>query len=292
MKLLVIGAKGQVGRELMGQGQDHGFSMDGLDIEDLDITDALAVVMAIRKHGPGIVINAAAYTAVDQAETDSSGIFAVNCNGVANLARSCAEGDIPLIHISTDYVFDGESATPYQESDTPNPLNIYGKSKLAGEQEVRHLCRKYVILRTSWLFSSHGQNFVKTMLRLGENHETLHVINDQLGCPTPAEDLADVILRMSRYICSGANSVWGTYHYCGAGAVSWYGFAEEIFACARQYHPVVLKELFPITTEDYPLPAKRPAYSVLNCQQIRQVFGIKQLDWRTGLRKVIAGLSD
>lgn len=290
MHLLVIGAGGQLGRELMCRSPALGFSVTGVDIEQLDITEASAVMSTISELRPGIVVSAAAYTAVDHAEADKDAAFGINQSGTGHVAHACNDYGIPLIHISTDYVFDGEKGAPYHEDDRPHPLNVYGKSKLAGEREVKRLCAEHLIVRTSWLFSSHGQNFVKTMLRLGRGHETVRVVNDQFGCPTPAADLADTILRMSQAVLHNRVSAWGIYHYCGMGAVSWYDFAGAIFSSAEKYGPFALKSLQPINTSQFPAAAVRPRCTVLSCERIKTVFGIEQRPWTDGLHRVIQEL--
>ena len=211
------------------------------------------------------VINAAAYTAVDRAESGSEAAFAVNREGPAHLADRCRKRGIPLIHVSTDYVFDGEKGKPYVEEDPIAPLGVYGKSKAAGEAEVRQRLPEHIIVRTAWLVGVHGHNFVKNMLRLGRERETLKVVSDQQGCPTFAADLADAILVMAKQAEIRKLVPWGTYHYCGRGETTWHGFAEAIFEIAGQYEKFALKNLLPISTAEYPTPVKRPANSVLDC---------------------------
>jgi len=287
-RVLVLGASGQLGRELLRLIRHFEFIVTGLDLDRLDITDAGAVDQTIHEISPQFVINAAAYTAVDNAEEDTCAAFTVNCTGAANVARACGKIGAPLIHISTDYVFDGLKRTPYREDDDPHPINIYGKSKLAGEAEIKRLCEKHLVIRTSWLFGSHGRNFVKTMMRLGRERETVNVVNDQFGCPTPASDLAEVILRVVSLICRDKVSApWGIYHYCGNGPVSWYTFAQSIFSVVRDKEAIALKHLLPVDTAAFPTAAARPRYSVLSCERIKQVFGIVQRPWTEGLRRVI-----
>jgi len=287
VKILVIGANGQLGWELCRRGEKQGFDMAALDLPKFDITDPIAVNKRVSEAGVSLVINAAAYTAVDKAESEPEAAFAVNCNGPVYLASSCGKVGIPLIHISTDYVFDGSKKRPYLETDHLCPLGVYGKSKAAGETEVRGHLHEHIILRTAWLYGIHGHNFVKTMLRLGREKEVLRVVNDQYGCPTYATDLADAILAITAQIAKTRDITWGTYHYCGKGATTWHGFAEKIFDLARAHCPLVVKEVAPITTEQYPTAAKRPANSVLDCSLIAKHFGIVSLAWQESLARMI-----
>ena len=287
MKLLVIGANGQLGWELCRRGEKQGFDIVPLDLPGFDITDPSAVRKVINNSGISLVINAAAYTAVDKAESDPELAFAVNRDGSGYLASSCAEVGIPLIHISTDYVFDGSNKGPYFETDPIFPLGVYGRSKAAGETEVRDHLEKHIILRTSWLYGVHGHNFVKTILRLGEEREVVRVVDDQYGCPTYAADLAGAILTIAVQLAEGSNIAWGTYHYCGKGATTWYRFAEKIFDLARQYDSLLVKKVVPISTAEYPTAAKRPANSVLDCSLINKVFGISLQHWEEGLHSMI-----
>ena len=292
MKLLVIGAYGQLGWELCRRGEKHGFHILPLDLPGFDITDRQAVDKAINQAGVSLVINAAAYTAVDQAESEPDRAFKVNCDGPACLASSCAHARIPLIHISTDYVFDGTKKGPYFEADPLSPLGVYGKSKAAGEVAVRDRQAEHIILRTSWLYGVHGKNFVKTMLSLGKEKEILRVVADQYGCPTYAADLAEAILAIVKYLGEKNLSLWGTYHFCGSGETTWHGFAEKVFELAKQYDSFVVKEVVPITTPEYPTPAKRPANSVLACTLIGKTFDIDPPPWQESLARAIRDLCE
>jgi len=287
MKVLVIGSNGQLGWELYRKGEEQGFDMVGLDLPEIDITDPRAVKNEVSQADVSLIINAAAYTAVDQAESEPELAFAVNRDGSACLASSCAEVGIPLIHISTDYVFDGSKKGPYFEKDPVSPLGVYGRSKAAGETEVRDHLQKHIILRTAWLYGIHGQSFVKTMLRLGREKEVLKVAADQYGCPTYAADLAEAILAIAAQIGEELNISWGTYHYCGRGVTTWHGLAEKIFDLAKQYDSFMVKKVVPITTEEYPTPAKRPANSVLDCSLITRHFGISSRPWKESLARMI-----
>jgi len=284
MKLLITGCDGQVGTELTHQSQVSGWVVKAVDRDDLDITDPDAINRAVRAFMPDVVVNAAAYTAVDKAEADSKTAFAVNRDGPKNLAVACADLDIPLIHYSTDYVFDGSKSDGYVESDSVAPLGVYGESKLAGEQAVRELCLKYLVLRTSWVFSAHGNNFVKTMLRLASERETLGVVADQFGKPTSAAEIA----RLTLDVLSGAGEHWGVYHLAQPETISWHGFAEAVFDEARK-QGMLLKvgDVSAIGTADYPTPAKRPANSELYCGKLESIFGASIKPWRETLVEVI-----
>ena len=287
MNVLVIGANGQLGWEVCQRGKKQGFDIVPLDIPEFDITESSAVERAVSHSGVSLVINASAYTAVDRAESEPELAFAVNRDGPAYLASSCARIGIPLIHISTDYVFDGSKKEPYLETDPPSPLGVYGKSKAAGEEKVRNLCQKHIILRTAWLYGIHGNNFVKTMLNLGKEKEVVHVVADQYGCPTYAADLADAIIEITSQIAEKQDIIWGTYHYCGKGVTTWHGFAEEIFNLAREHCSLVVKKVVPITTEEYPTPAKRPANSVMDCSLLTQNLSISLRLWQESLTDMI-----
>ncbi|MBW1910805.1 MAG: dTDP-4-dehydrorhamnose reductase [Deltaproteobacteria bacterium] len=290
MKILVIGANGQLGWELCRKGTEEGFDIIPLDLPDFDITKRSAVNKAVTQNGASLIINAAAYTAVDEAESEPELAFAVNRDGPAYLASSCAKAGIPLIHISTDYVFDGNKKGPYLEIDTVSPLGVYGKSKAAGEAEVRGHLPSHIILRTAWLYGVHGHNFVKTILGLGREKEVLRVVADQYGCPTFAADMAEAILIIAAKLRNGSNIPYGTYHYCGEGVTTWHGFAEKIIELARRYVPLEVKTLEPITTEEYPTPTKRPVNSVLDCSQIERHFGIHCRPWKESLARMIERL--
>jgi len=287
MRVLVIGANGQLGWELCRRGGEQGFDIVALDLPGFDITDLSGVKKGLNQAGASLVINAAAYTAVDQAESEPELAFAVNQDGPAHLASSCAEVGIPLIHMSTDYVFDGSKKGPYLETDPVSPLGLYGKSKAAGETEVREHLQEHIILRTAWLYGARGNNFVKTMLRLGRNKEVLRVVADQYGCPTYAADLAEAILGIAAQIGEGYDVMWGTYHYCGKGVTTWHGFAEKIFDLAKKHDTFMVRKVMPVTTAEYPTPAKRPKNSVLGCSLITKHFGISPRPWRASLTDMI-----
>ena len=288
-QILVTGAGGQLGSELMRRAASDGVIATGLTSADLDITDATVVRQHVMGSGAAAVVNAAAYTAVDRAEVEQALAYAVNRDGAANLAASCAEAGVPLIHVSTDYVFDGTKQTPYSEEDPVRPISVYGASKEAGERLVRQNLPRHIILRTAWVYSPFGHNFVKTMLRLAGERTSVRVVADQHGCPTAAGDLAGAILELVRLIATGEDLAWGTYHYCGAGSTTWHGFAEAILMLAA---PALGRkvEVIPITTAEYPTPAHRPPNSVLDCTRIRRKFGIEPHAWRESLVGVMMEL--
>jgi dTDP-4-dehydrorhamnose reductase len=288
MKLLVLGAGGQVGHELRRYPWPAGTILTALDRNRLDITRREAVIATIAGEHPDIVVNAAAYTAVDRAETERDDAWAANCDGPGHLAASCRATGIPLIHISTDYVFDGTKKGPYREDDPIKPLGVYGASKEAGERAVRRALREHIILRTAWVYSAHGHNFVKTMLRLAGERPVLRVVADQTGSPTAAADIAGAIAAIVQCVSAG-NAAWGTYHFTGAGAVTWHGFARAIFEGAEVWRgPPPRVEA--ITTADFPTPARRPANSVLDCARIGAAFGVVPRPWRAALADTLAEL--
>lgn len=270
-KVLVVGAKGQVGCELV-KAAPADFAIIGLDLDELDITNQTQVKAVIAEHRPHLIINAAAYTAVDKAETDIEKAYAVNEHGVAWLATAAKEADIPLFHISTDYVFDGQASQPYTETDTACPQSVYGASKLAGEQALASIVNKHIILRTSWVFGVEGNNFVKTMLRLGGERDELSIVADQHGCPTSARSIAEVLFKLAEIYFQQGDLAWGIYHFSNSPACTWYEFANEVFEQAVNTDLLEKKPLVrAITTADYPTPAQRPKWSVLDCEKIEKV---------------------
>lgn len=289
MRIIVIGAKGQVGWELSRRALVLGHDVLAWDVDELDIADAAAVNRELATHGADVVINAAAYTAVDRAEQEPERAFAVNRDGPAHLAAACAWLQIPLLHISTDYVYDGAKTGPYVEDDPTTPLGMYGASKLAGDEAVRQVLPRHLILRVSWVFGRHGHNFVKTILRLAREREELRVVADQRGCPTWAGDIADTLLELAgRGAEIDANAAWGVYHYCGDPATTWHGFASAIVEQARAREPLTVRTVTAITTADYPTPAARPANSVLDCTKLAARLGIRPRPWRAGLEVMLA----
>lgn len=286
MKILLTGAHGQVAHDII---QQNKHTLVALSRQQFDITNTETVNETLAHHQADIVINTAAYTAVDKAEVEKDRAFLVNSTGAGLLAKACADLNTPLIHLSTDYVFDGTNRSPYFETDKTNPINAYGESKLSGECEVRQELERHIILRVTGVFGVHGNNFVKTMLQLGEQRESLSIINDQTVCPTAAADIATTVLTIAEKINAGANN-WGTYHYCSNKPTTWLDFADAIFKATRQHRPLKLTELNPISTAEFGAPATRPLYSVLNCDKIRAVFGIEQPDWQLRLASLIKKL--
>ena len=291
MRILLTGAKGQLGWEILKQAPDHALDCIGIDIEDADITNPDQVNRVIADTRPDLLINSAAYTRVDAAETDTKAAFAVNRDAAGHIADTCAAKRIPLLHISTDFVFDGKKTAPYVETDPVAPLSVYGQSKAAGEDAVRKALNRHLIIRTAWLYGVHGNNFVKSMLRLSRNNNQLRVVSDQVGCPTFAADLAESLLALCHRIGDQKAVQWGTYHLCGRGEVSWHGFAESIFEIAGRLGMAANVKVAPISTPEYPTPALRPAFSVLSCQKIRAQFGIDPPPWRASLEKMLKRLS-
>jgi dTDP-4-dehydrorhamnose reductase len=277
--ILVFGKTGQVAMELQRLGD-----VVALGREQADLADPGACADVIRAHAPRAVINAAAYTAVDKAEEDEAMAAIINGDAPTAMARACVELGIPLIHISTDYVFAGTGDAPWQPDDPTLPQNAYGRSKLAGEIGIRNSGAAHVILRTSWVVSAHGANFVKTMLRLSNTRDALNVVADQIGGPTPARDIAAACLPIAEQLINDPSKS-GTYHYSGAPDVSWADFAQATFEQAGRAVTVT-----PIPTTDYPTPAKRPLNSRMDCGATQQVFGISRPDWRDGLNTILQDL--
>ncbi len=290
MKLLLTGAQGQVGSEIANVCMRENLELISLNHQQCDIVDLNNVDNYLTTNRPDVVINAAAYTAVDRAETEQQLAFNVNTQGAANLAQICNKLSIPLIHISTDYVFDGNNQKPYVETDIPSPQGVYAASKLQGEQAIQEICPKHIIVRVSWVFGAHGNNFVKTILRLAQEREELKIVADQFGCPTYAGHIAEVLINIAKQITPQFNQ-WGIYHYCDLPATNWHNFAEAIIKSANPIFPIRAKKIIPISTAEYPTPVKRPAYSVLNCQKINRIFGIKEFAWINGLEKTLSFLN-
>lgn len=264
---------------------------DGLEItalgrESADLTRPLDCSEAILGSEADVVINAAAYTAVDKAEEEEALATTINGSTAGAMAAACAERGLPFLHISTDYVFDGSKRSPWAENDPVAPLGAYGRSKLTGEDAVRNAGGPHVILRTAWVFSAHGNNFVKTMLRVGEGRDRLTVVDDQHGGPTAAHDIAVALITVAQAFKDG-RGVSGTYHFCGAPGTTWCSFAREIFARSSL---AAAPQVAPITTDDWPTPAKRPENSVLNCAKLQKDYGIEQPDWRASLDTVLEEL--
>ena len=292
MKILVTGRQGQLARGLVEAADALGIELVSVGRPVLDLVDENAVTTLVSRERPDVVVNAAAYTAVDRAESEWALADGINARGAEYVAKACAAHSIPIIHISTDYVFDGSKDSPYREDDPTGPINAYGRSKLEGEARVADACARHLILRTAWVHSPWGGNFVKTMLRLAAERPAVSVVGDQKGSPTYAPHLAEVVLAIaSRVVADPAGTPWGIYHAVGAGATSWFGFAREIFRSAGE-HGLPAAEVTAITTADYPTPARRPANSRLNCDRLRQSFGLELPDWRVGVQNCVARLSE
>ncbi|MFM2588581.1 dTDP-4-dehydrorhamnose reductase [Vibrio sp. TBV020] len=288
MKVLITGCNGQVGHCLTERLEGKA-ELLALDYHKLDITDQQAVDKVVAEFKPKYIINAAAHTAVDKAEEEVTASYAINRDGPKYLAEAAQQCGAVILHISTDYVFDGEGEEAYKESDLTGPQGVYGESKLAGEVAVAEACTKYLILRTAWVFAEHGNNFVKTMLRLAENRDELSVVGDQVGGPTYAGDIANALIRMMEFIEAGNQAKWGVYHFSGMPYASWFEFAKQIFSVAEQKQIISKQpQLTAISTSAYPTPAKRPANSRLDCSKVVEQFGIKPSDWQQALTNIQA----
>ena len=288
--LLVFGAAGQVGRELIALARTRGIEAVGLSRAEVDIRDAAAVDAAVAAATPRLVVNCAAFTAVDKAESEAELAFAVNRDAAAAIAKAAAARDLPVLHISTDYVFDGSKEDAYVEEDPIAPLGVYGRSKAEGEAAVADANHRHVVLRTAWVYGRYGANFLKTMLRLAGERDRLRVVADQRGCPTATADIAEAILAVDAALKAGMMETTGVFHFAGTGATTWHGFAQEIVAAQSEatakYPPVE-----PINTADYPTPARRPANSELSSEKFAAAFGYRAADWRERTREVVAALS-
>lgn len=299
--ILLIGANGQVGREL-GRVLPNVGKLTALDRRHLDLSKPEAIRRAVRTAHPDLIVNAAAYTAVDRAESEETLARAINAEAPALLAMEAKTIGASLVHYSTDYVFDGLKATPYDEDDSPNPRSVYGKTKLEGERAIQQSGVAHLIFRTAWMYATRGRNFLLTMLRLGAQREELRIIHDQLGSPTWSAEVAAATARIVAQLysgephCADLAHVSGVYHMTAAGETSWYGFAKGIFeeagktdsgiawlATATSNHPLIARRVVPITTREYPTPARRPAYSVLSNTRLARIFHIALPDWRTQL---------
>jgi dTDP-4-dehydrorhamnose reductase len=290
MKIIVTGSNGQLGRSIQELSADYPeLSFIFTDIEELDICDRELIDSFFAKENPAVVVNCAAYTAVDKAEKEEKMAEMINHLAVANLAAACKKTGTKLIHISTDYLFDGLKSTPYHEKDIVRPRSVYGITKLEGETALLRAEIKSIIIRTSWLYSVYGNNFVKTMLRLGREREELSIVDDQTGTPTYAGDLAKVILKiLQRTSEDKSRFIPGIYHFSNEGIASWYDFARAIF----EYTPEIRCRVVPIDTASYPLPASRPAYSVLNKSKIKTTFDLEIPYWRDSLKLCLKKLQD
>jgi dTDP-4-dehydrorhamnose reductase len=284
IKVLITGGFGQLASALKQQQLADTFQLFPYTSQALDITQAIQIEHIVKQIQPDVIINAAAYTAVDQAEDEKQKALQVNCDGVKNLAQAAAKHQIPLVHISTDYIFDGKSNTPYRENDLANPINHYGKSKWLGEQAIREYCENHIILRVSGVFSEFGHNFLKSILRLAKERESLRIVADQTTCPTYASDIANVIYALI------TKSMRGTYHYCSQTPTTWHEFATAIIEQAKHTHTLAVKEIIPIAAADYATKAIRPMYSVLDSSNCCHALGITQSHWQNGISRALAGI--
>jgi dTDP-4-dehydrorhamnose reductase len=287
--LLVVGANGQLGLELQRAPLPRGWVLRAAGRDELDLAQPGAVREAIATLRPDAVINAAAYTAVDKAQTESELAFAINRDGAASLAEAAAKLDAPLVQVSTDYVFSGDKPAPYVETDPKAPLGVYGRSKSEGEDAVLGAHPRAAVLRTSWVYSPHRANFVKTMLRLGATRGEVRVVADQVGRPTAARDLAAACVAVTERLLAEDQATAGVFHYAGAGDASWADFAEAIFEEAAKHGRAPVR-VARITTADYPTPARRPANSRLDTTRIETSLGIRPRPWRDALRECVAEL--
>lgn len=287
MKILLLGRDGQLGTSLRAGLSAIG-EVQAYDQNDLDLGDLARLREVVMTQRPRVIVNAAAYTAVDQAESDAAGATRVNAEAPAVMAAAANELGALLVHYSTDYVFDGAADHPYTEESPTNPLGVYGRTKLAGEQAVRGAGGAHLVIRTAWLYSNHGRNFLKTMLRLANERDELRVVSDQLGTPTYARLVADASVRMIAAMTDGdsfASERCGLYHMTCQGFTSWHGFAQRIIELTGNAARV---RVTPISTAQYPTPARRPAYSVLSCEKLARVFGIRLPDWGAALEQCLA----
>ena len=287
--LLIFGAAGQVGRELVALAAARGVPAAGITRADADIANADAVAALIARHRPRLVVNAAAYTAVDKAESEPDAAAHGNVEGPRVLAAAAAAASVPILHLSTDYVFDGSKPGAYTEDDPIAPLGVYGRTKAEGEAAVRGANPRHVILRTAWVYGTYGSNFVKTMMRLAAERDRLRVVADQHGCPTATADIAEAILAVDAALSRDA-SLSGTFHFAGTGSTSWHGFAAAIIA-AQAAHTGKRPPVDTIATADYPTPAARPANSVLDSSRFAATFAYRAKPWQERMEQVVASLS-
>lgn len=290
MRILVAGGQGQVGSELAHQGLEQKLDLIALGRKEFDITNSESIAAVFAEYEPDLLINAAAYTAVDKAESEPELAYAINKTAIALLAHACAERGIPMFHISTDYVFDGTKDSPYVETDAVNPIAVYAKSKEAGERELRKRLERHIIVRTSWVFGVQGNNFVKTMVRLAKERDRLTVVADQFGGPSSANGIAEALLKIAANYQNGNSVAWGTYHYCQKPYVSWHQFAEKIVACAFEMRLVDHEvDVVPIPTSEFPTQVLRPSNSRLDITAIKK-FGIEEKDWKIDLEYILQSL--
>ena len=286
--ILLFGAGGQFGREFLAMAERKGVAVTGRSRADADIADPGMVARAIAEVRPEVIVNAAGYTDVDRSESEPDAAMRANAEGPAVLAAAAARAGVPLVHLSTDYVFNGSKAGAYREDDTVAPLGVYGRSKAEGEMMIRRLNSSHVIVRTAWLYGVYGRNFLKTVLLLAEERDALRIVDDQRGSPTATADLALAVLAVASQLNSG-ETCWGTFHFAGIGATTWHGFATRIVECQAlftRHRPAVL----PIATAEYPTTARRPANSVLDSAQFEATFGFRARRWEEAVDQTVREL--
>jgi dTDP-4-dehydrorhamnose reductase len=288
--ILIFGASGQLGQEILFQAAARQIESFGATRAQADLSDSVAVSALITAVRPRLIVNCAAYTAVDRAESDPVSAWEVNVIGAANVARAATAAEVPLVHLSTDYVFDGTKSGGYVEDDVVAPINVYGRTKAEGEVQVRAIAPRHIILRTAWLYGRFGNNFLNTMLRIAGEQTQLRVVVDQKGCPTATQDLAEAIFAIDKKICGNEQVVWGIYHFAGAGTTSWHGFAEQIIAI-RAHNTNLRPLVLPITTADYPTLARRPRNSELDSSRFSTAFQYRAAPWQARVAELVDTLA-
>lgn len=289
-RLLVIGGTGQIGQAIVKLALSENIETLSFGSLQANILDKVVLFQLLAAHKPAFVLNAAGFTGIDEAEKISDKCFAINMQGAANLAEACKRHNVPLIHLSSDYIFDGQKESPYNESDQANPLNEYGRSKWEGEEAIRAILPSHIILRTGWAYGATGRNFVKTLIRLAKENRRLKVGDEQKGCPTSTAEIARCVVAMIKQIScvmDTQHNLWGTYHFCGAEATTWHKFASVVLTEASKFDDIRLDSLDSLDSEEVEMLARRPLNTVLECRKIFYHFGIKQRPWRTELIKVI-----
>jgi len=291
LKIVLLGKNGQVGSNILKKNKDYLFNLFSFSRRELDISNFQDFESKINIIKPDVIVNATAYNFVDLAEENETDAFKVNQDALDFISTFCNKLNIPLIHISTDFVFDGNSSQPYKEDDKVNPLNIYGKSKVGGEDVIKKNLDKHIIIRTSWVFSEIGSNFLKTILKLLETKKSISIINNQIGSPTSANSISDIIMKILKIYSNNKSLKWGTYHFSGYPYCSWYDFANEISSQYLKFSGSLnCASLVPIDSESYNSKALRPKNSRLNCSKINKIFGFKQDDWKESLNVIIRNI--
>ncbi len=291
MKIVLLGKNGQVGSNILKKNKDYLFNLFSFSRRELDISNFQDFESKINIIKPDVIVNATAYNFVDLAEENETEAFKVNQDALDFISTFCNKLNIPLIHISTDFVFDGNSSQPYKEDDKVNPLNIYGKSKVGGEDVIKKNLDKHIIIRTSWVFSEIGSNFLKTILKLLETKKSISIVNNQIGSPTSANSISDIIMKILKIYSNNKSLKWGTYHFSGYPYCSWYEFANEISSQYLKFSGSLnCASLVPIDSNSYNSKALRPKNSRLNCSKINKIFGFKQDDWKESLNIIIRNI--